>query len=312
MRAALIHEWGTDPVVEEVREPALADHETLVAVEAASVAHIDLTVAGGRFAHRPALPHVPGTEGAGRILRSATFPEGAAVRIRGGGVGLIRDGTWAERVAVPDDALDRLPDGVAPQLAAVFFSPCVTAHLAVQEVGAVQAGERIAIRGAAGAVGSVACQLALERDAEVLGVESTSERATLVPTGARGLVGDAELADLDVLIDLVGGQGLADVLTRAMKPGGRAVLVGYAGGTEICLDLPALLAADVALLPVNLIRAAPRMREVARRMLERVQRGELQLHVTAFPLERVSEAIAVLRRGEAAGKVAVLPAARGV
>lgn len=298
-------------MVEEAPDPRPGEAESLVQVTAGAVAHVDLTVARGDFAFRPELPYVPGTEGAGRVVASKRFPLGAAVRIRGGGVGLRRDGTWAERAAVPDEAIEPVPADVDPVVAAVFFSPCVTAHLAVHEVGGVRVGERVGVRGAAGAVGSIAVQLALEAGAEVVGTESSRERAASVPAGAHAGVGDEELSGLDVLVDLVGGAGLSAVVTRAMKPGGRVVLVGYTGGTEVTFDLPALLAADVRLLPVNLIRAEASAREEAERLLARVQRGELHLDVTTYPLEHAAEAMDALRRGAARGKVAVVPPDEG-
>lgn len=303
MIAARIHDWGAQPVVEEVHEPEPGAGEVLVELAAGSVAHIDVTVASGRFPHRPSLPHVPGTEGAG-LVRSSGTP----VRIRGGGVGLTRDGTWAELVAVPEEALWPLPDGVDPVLAAVFFSPCVTAHLALHEVGALDPGETVAVRGAGGAVGSVAVQLALAGGAgEVIGVESSEAKAAAIPPGATAVVGGGGIRGVDLLVDLVGGDGLAAAVTEWVRPGGRAVLVGYVGGTETAFHLPALLAADVRLLPVNLIRAESRAGELAGELLERLRGGELTLNVETYPLARVSDAMERLQRGEATGKVAILP-----
>lgn len=41
----------------------------------------------------------------------------------------------------------------------------------------------------------------------------------------------------------------------AMRPGGRAVLIGYVAGRTLALDLPALLARDVRRLPMNMVRS---------------------------------------------------------
>jgi len=56
--------------------------------------------------------------------------------------------------------------------------------------------------------------------------------------------------DADLLVDTVGGPGLPGRLS-SVRPGGRAVLVGYTAGTTVPLDLPALLRADVKTLPVE-------------------------------------------------------------
>jgi NADPH:quinone reductase-like Zn-dependent oxidoreductase len=250
------------------------------------------------------------------------------VRIRGGGVGLRRDGTWATHAVVPDEALAEVPEGTDLALAAGFFSPCVTAHAAVRELGAVQAGERVAVVGAAGAVGAVAVQLALDAGAEVVGVERDASRLAAIPAGATPVAiatdrqsgggpltgGQAAVAAVlgatggervDVLIDTAGGPALPALVTGAVAPGGRAVLVGYAAGTEATFVLPALLAADVRLIPMNLIRWEQRLRGVAAELLERLGRGELELARTVLPLERVGEAVASLRAGTAVGRVVV-------
>jgi NADPH:quinone reductase-like Zn-dependent oxidoreductase len=307
MRAARLHAWGTDPVVENVREPAAHEGESLVAVAAAAVAHIDLTVASGNFPQRPELPYIPGIEGAGRVVRSARFTEGTPVRVRGAGVGLTRDGACAELAAFPDDALVELPPGTDLEVAATFFSPCLTAHAALHEVGALAAGERVAITGAGGAVGSVAVQLALRADAEVVGIVRNERKARALPPGAHVvLIADIEqLAGVDLLVDTVGGGLLPRLVTRAVRPGGRAVLVGYSAGEDVSFHLPTLMAADVRLLPMNLIRWGDRLEPLSHELLAAIQRGELELPRTTLPLERIGDALEHVRSGTAVGRVAV-------
>jgi NADPH:quinone reductase len=216
---------------------------------------------------------------------------------------------------VPEAALIPVPDDVEPALATTFFAPCATAYGALHEVGRLERGERVAVTGAAGAVGSVAVQLALRGGAaDVVAVVSSPERLPAVPAAARGVVrGDPEASALlradggvDLLVDTVGGAGLAD-LVGVMKPGGRTVLVGYAAGTEVTFRLPALIDADVRLLPFNLMRWNERLLDVGARLLDELRGGELQLRVTTYPLEEVGTAIEALRGGGANGRIAVVP-----
>lgn len=95
-------------------------------------------------------------------------------------------------------------------------------------------GERVAVRGAAGAVGSIAVQLALAaRARDVPALVRTSATLGFVPPGATALVADdPDVLDrlradggVDLLVDTVGGHGLAE-LVEAMRPGGRIALVG--------------------------------------------------------------------------------------
>lgn len=283
-------------------------------LRAAAVGHIDLTVAGGEFAHRPALPHTPGVEGAGVVVRSTSLSAGTPVRVRGGGIGLVRDGTWAELVAVPDMALHVLPEDVDPPLAATFFSPCATAHVALHEVGRVRAGERVAVTGASGAVGSIAVQLALRAGASAVAIIGRPEKRDAVPGGVDTVVADERGAvdavrggeGVDLLVDTVGGDRLGAFL-GAVRPGGRAALIGYTAGTRLELDLPAFLAADVRLLPVNLMRWQDRLDHVGRGLLDDLRSGALSLSVTTYALDGVARALETLRSGRAIGRIALVP-----
>jgi NADPH:quinone reductase len=314
MRAAQVHAWASDPAVVDVPEPRPAEGETLVRVAAAAIAHIDLTVAGGDFFMRPQLPYVPGTEGAGTVAESGRFATGAAVRIRGAGVGLNRDGTCAQLAAVPDAAVHELPPGTDLEVAAGFFSPCVTAHAALHAVGGLSAGERVAVTGASGAVGSMTLQLAARAGAgAIVAVTRDAARLRAVPPGtvvatdgAAGVV--AAVPDgIDLLVDTVGGALLPELATRCVRPGGRAVLVGYAAGEATTLPLPALLGADVRLLPMNLIRRGAALGPVAEELLAALSDGELTLARTVLPLERIAEALAHVRAGTAVGRVILTP-----
>jgi NADPH:quinone reductase-like Zn-dependent oxidoreductase len=300
-----VHEWGADPVLEEAPDPRPAGAESLVAVHAASVAHIDLTVASGEFAHKPPLPHVPGTEGAGTIVESATYEAGARVRIRGAGVGIWRAGTCSELAAIPDEALAPIPDEASFEAAASFFSPCLTAYAALHQVGELRAGERVVVTGASGAVGSIAMQLAEKAGAEVIAITRDPGRAPAIPAGAEVRApGDSDL-EADLLFDTVGGPHLPALLLGAVKPGGRAVLVGYAAGEQLTLPLPLLMAADVRLLPMNLIRRGAGLEDVAAGLLDDIVSGDLTLPITVLELDEIAEALERIRAGTAMGRVAL-------
>ena len=117
----------------------------------------------GLCAHLP----LPGVEAAGTVLQSERFAAGTRVWLRGAGLGTIEDGTWRETISARDAALGLLPDAIPMPLGAAFFSPCTAAWVALFEVGALQAGERLLVSGASGAVGSVAVQLARAAGAQV-------------------------------------------------------------------------------------------------------------------------------------------------
>jgi NADPH2:quinone reductase len=283
--------------------------ETLLRVAGACLAHVDRSVAAGSLGGTPPLPYVPCTDGAGWVVGSGTHPPGALVWVRGAGVGVARDGVAAELAVVPDDAVHPAPADADPLLAACFFSPATSAATALGDLGRLQAGERVLVTGAAGAVGSLTVQLALAAGAEVVACVRTPARAARVPAGAEVVVGEPGPVGADLLVDTVGGPGLAGRLS-AVRPGGRAVLVGYTAGTTAQLDLPALLRGDVALLPLNMIRRAPRAFTLAGDLLARLTAGELHLAVTAYDLADAATAWADLAAGRVDGRAVLVPGGR--
>lgn len=312
MRAMRVHRWGEPPVLEQCNAPREAAGCSIVRIEAATVGHLDRTIWSGGFLRPPPLPYTPGVDGAGVILRSGAFAPGTRVWLRGGGLGIACDGTWAEQVSVPDHAIGVLPDNVSFELGAAFFSPCTSAWVALREVGRVRAGERVAVTGAAGAVGAIACQLAREAGASVTGIVGDAARAARLAPGVAPLVlprgateAPASFA-ADLLIDTVGGPVLAALLPR-IAPGGRAVLVGYLGGHALALDLPAFIQRDVSLLPLNMIRREAAGRAAAPALLGRLGAGELVLEVTCFALEQAAAALDWLAAPGHSGRAVLLP-----
>lgn len=318
MRAAYVEELSPEPRVEvgERPEPERGAGETLIAVAAATVAHFELTVLSGEFFPRqPPLPFIAGSEVAGRVLESEAFAPGTLVRVGGAGVGVVRDGGWAERMVAPDAAIDALPDGVDPAIAAAYFSPAGTAHAALNIVGGLRPGDSIAVTGATGAVASLTMQLALRAGAgRVVGFHRDPDKGHLLPEGAESVRWEgAATADrfrgeegFDVVVDVVGGEITALLATRAIKPGGTLVMVGYAGSDELSASLTELIVADVSLKPVNAINLEGQMRPAANAMLTEIG-GELELRTVSLPLDEVNEAIALLLRGTAGGRILLEP-----
>ena len=290
-------------------EPEPAAGETVVALEAAAVGQLDLQIAAGTFPVRPSPPYIPGTDGAGTVIRSSRFDEGAPVWIRGGGVGVTRDGCWADRVAVPDEAVHELIPDIDPVVAASFWVPCSTAWAALEHVGRLLPGERVGVRGGAGAVGSIAVQLALLLGAREVVAIVRKRRTTLSSAATVLAADDPELRErlredggLDLLVDTVGGPELASFVDT-IRPGGRVAVIGYVGGTEATVDLLLLLTQDVRILPVNQMRLQTNLFNAAPEMLARLRAGELRLPTTVFPFACLAEAVDALQSARAVGRV---------
>jgi len=201
-----------------------------------------------------------------------------------------------------------LPDAVPATLGAAFFSPCTSAWVALREVAQLRAGERVIVSGATGAVGSLAVQLARELGAPAAALVSDAAQAARLPAGVPALSIEQLTPQADVLIDTVGGATLAAAL-HGVAPGGRAVLVGYTGGTTVEIDLPQLLQRDVALLPLNMLRREAAGRAAAPGLLERLARGSLTLAVQPFALHEAAQALAWIATRGYRGRAVLTPSA---
>ena len=296
MKAVRIHAWGEAPVMETVPAPAQREGHSIVRIEAASVGHLDRTIWRGDFLHPPPLPYVPGVEGSGVVEQSGVLPAGTRVWFRGGGLGTREDGTWRERCPVPDAILASLPDGVPFDVGASFFSPCTSAWVALHEVGGVRAGERVLVSGATGAVGGIACQLALGAGARVFGAVGSAGRIAQLADGIEPIVVDRRApctpkdVQAELLIDTVGGATLAALLPSVVA-GGHAVLVGYLRGAQLALDLTQFIQRDVSLLPLNMLRREAAGRAAAHTLLARIADGSLRLERRVFDFGQAAEAL---------------------
>src|SRR5258705_9329245 len=139
-------------VIRAVPEPTPDRDEAVVRVHAISlnrgeVRRSGVAAAGWR----------PGWDLAGVVERAAADGSGPSVGTRV--VGFLPEGAWAQRVAVPRNALAELPDKVTFSQAATFPVAGLTALLALGKRGQIL-GRRVLVTGATGGVGDFAVQLA--------------------------------------------------------------------------------------------------------------------------------------------------------
>jgi NADPH:quinone reductase-like Zn-dependent oxidoreductase len=153
-------------------------------------------------------------------------------------VGLLPEGAWAERVAVPTHALAELPDKVTFAQAATFPVAGLTALYALAKRGPLLA-RRVLVTGATGGVGDFALQLARLGGAHVTASVRRAEQTALVrQAGAHEVVvGDAIPATpkYDLVVESVGGRTLGTALA-ALERGGVCVTLGVSGSSEVTFD----------------------------------------------------------------------------
>jgi NADPH:quinone reductase-like Zn-dependent oxidoreductase len=97
------------------------------------------------------------------------FKAGQKVIVYGGGLGVSRDGTWSDLVAVPVTSVRELPEGISFEEGAALSHVGVAAYGALRH-GSLKAGETLLVLGATGAyVHAVVVQEACSLDVALIG-----------------------------------------------------------------------------------------------------------------------------------------------
>ena len=274
MRAVVYDAVGAPPQLRDVPPPACPPDGVVVAVAATGVCRSDWHAWRG---HDPvALPHVPGHELAGTVLRVGAqvtrFAVGDRVTtpfVNGcGDCAVCRDGnpqvcprqtqpgftgpgSFAEQVALhaADTNLVRLPDAVGFVEAAALGCRFATAYRALTAHARVEPGQWVAVHGCGG-VGLSAVSIAAALGARVVAVDVSAaalERARRL--GASATVCSADpVAELRTLtdggahasLDALGSPATAAASVRSLRRRGRHVQVGLLldpAGTTLPMDV---------------------------------------------------------------------------
>src|SRR5207244_8559169 len=99
-----------------------------------------------------------------------------------------QDGAAAEFVAVPAANLVSKPRNLSHTEAASIPLASLTSVQALDDIAHLRSGERVLILGGAGAVGTIAIQIARQLDAEVIATGTPASVALLESLGARRIV----------------------------------------------------------------------------------------------------------------------------
>jgi NADPH:quinone reductase-like Zn-dependent oxidoreductase len=221
----------------EIDTPAVTDDSVVVRVHAASVNALDWhTVHAGRLLRpidlllRLSTDAVRGVDLAGEVEavgRNCT-------RLRPGdrvfGTGR---GTFAEYATSSEDRLAPMPRNVSFSEAAAVGVAAMTALQGLRDIGQVKPGQRVAIYGAGGGVGTFAVQIAKVLGAHVTAVTGTDNLDVVRALGPDEIV-DRTREDFtrrgtryDVILDVAADRPLSDY-RPALTTTGRLVIAGAA------------------------------------------------------------------------------------
>jgi NADPH:quinone reductase len=299
--------------VRELPEPVAHAAQVLVDVEWAGVSFADLLQSRGLYQTRPELPYIPGWEVAGVVRADACgFKAGdrvAAVPVIGG---------FAETVAVDASMVFPLPANMDTRRGAAMPLNYLTAHFALLRRGALRSQDVVLVHGAAGGLGTAACQLAAAKGARVIAVVSTLEKAALARSlGADEVVHAAGFRDevsrltggrgVDLVVDPVGGDRFTDSL-RCLTAEGRLLVLGFAAGEIPTAKVNRLLLTNTAVVGVGVAefwrRRPGHAAEQWRELMPLIEAGALEPPIfQTFPLEAAGFALASIDERLRVGRV---------
>jgi NADPH2:quinone reductase len=306
--------------IEDLPEPEASHMLTpgagvVVDVYAAGVSFPEVLQTRGEYQMKPPLPFVPGSEVAG-VVRSA--PEGAGVKSGDRVAAFCMLGGFAEVAVAPDFLTFALPDSLDFAQGAGLILNYHTAYFALVLRGRLEEGESVLVHGAAGGVGTASIQVAKGLGCRVIGVVSSDEKERVArEAGADEVLrSDGPWKDeakelsgggVDVVLDPVGGDRFTDSL-RSLGEGGRAVVVGFTGGSIPEVRVNRLLLNNTEVIGAGwgaYVLAKPEVnREIGEGVLALAEKGFVAPIVGArYPLEQAAEALALIDERGALGKV---------
>lgn len=320
MKAALCKTLdGPDAVsVEEIADPAAGPGEVVVRVRAAALNFFDTLITRGKYQTKPELPFSPGGEIAGVVeslgpgVRDVAVGDRVAAAVGYGGA--------REKVVVSAASLIPVPAGVSDAVASGVSVTFGTAIHGLKDRGHVKPGETVAVLGASGGAGQAAIEIAKLMGARVIACASSDEKLALCAALGADEVVNYDAVDLkQALKDLTGGRGVdvvydcvgdryAEPAVRALAWEGRFLVVGFAAGEIPKLPLNLLMLKGAAAIGVFWGEAVRRNPAAHRanmiQVLDWVAAGKLAPRIHGlYPLAEIREAIGVLDRREAVGKV---------
>jgi len=322
MRAMVLEQFGSVPVLRTVPRPVAGPGEVLVRVAASGVNPLDLKIAAGAAGHaQVSVPAVLGIDLAGVVVALGEGVEGFAIgdEVYGmtGGVGNV-PGSLAEYAAVDVALLAHKPKALTMSEAAALPLVAITAWEALVDRAKVGPADVVLVHGGAGGVGHVAVQLAVAHGATVYATGSPGSQEAIRALGATPIdytsTSVEEYVELagagfDVVLDTVGGATLDDSFRAVRRYTGRVVSVlGWGSHSLAPLSFRGASYSGVfTLLPLLTGEGRAHHGEILERIAELVDAGSITPIVDAgrYGLTDVVDAHRSLADATNAGKVVV-------
>jgi propanol-preferring alcohol dehydrogenase len=333
MKAAVVHQFGAPLRIEEVAIPTPKAGEVLVKIMASGVCHTDLHAEDGDWPVKPALPFIPGHEGAGVV---AAVGPGVTHLKEGDRVGIawLHDacgsceycitgwetlceaqrcsgysvnGAFAEYAIGAAAYVGRIPDAIDFVSAAPILCAGVTTYKGIKETEA-RPGEWIAISGIGG-LGHVAIQYAHLMGLRVIALDVAEDKLALARQLGAALAIDARDPDAAARVVEATHGGAHGALVTAVSPKAfaQALHLVRRRGTVSLVGLPpgdfATPIFDVVLKRITIRGSIVGTRKDLAEALDLAATGKVRPHIHRAPLDDINRVLADLKAGRVDGRV---------
>jgi NADPH:quinone reductase-like Zn-dependent oxidoreductase len=311
IQAIRVHQYGGPEQLklELIPCPEPQIGEVLIRVHAAGVLPAEWKVRQGLFKNfvATAFPYIPGSAMAGVIEEVGP---GVTTRKVGQAVfGRSTNGAYAEYTTTAVDSpapgpkpfslLALKPETLSFDEAATISGGATIAWTALFEDGALQAGQRVLIHGAAGGVGSFAVQFARWKGAQVIGTASKANMDFVRSLGAETVIDytstpfEQIVRDVDLVLDTIGGETLQRSM-QVVKHGGTLVSLLEQPSPDLAQKY-GIHAKKNATLPTN---------SLLQTIAQLIDDGRLKVTITqTFPLHEASLAHKLSQTSHGRGRI---------
>jgi NADPH:quinone reductase-like Zn-dependent oxidoreductase len=289
--------------VAEVDRPVPGRGQVLVQVKAAGINPGEAKIREGALAERwpSTFPSGQGADLAGVVVE--TGEDAGAIAVGDEVIGFTDNrASQAELVLVEASNLTPRPANVPWDAAGALFVAGTTAYATVRAVAAAP-GDTVVVAGAAGGVGSIAVQLAVNAGATVIGLASESNHQWLadhhvIPVaygpGVADRIRAASAGRVDAFIDTVGMGYVELALELGVQPDRIDTIADFAAPAKYGVKLEGSATAASA--------------EVLAELAGLIDKGQLEIPIAGVhPLSEVQAAYRELRQGHTRGKIVLEP-----